>query len=71
MSTYSLDAHAETKEIRILNINDGTSVLFSNDAADKSPQWLGDEDDVFWLRDGKDESGETEIWVGSVGAEKG
>ena len=71
LSTYSLDAHSETKEIRVLNISDGTSVLFSNDVADKSPQWLGDEDDVFWLRDGKDENGETEIWVGSVGAEKG
>ena len=46
-------------------------MLFSNNAADKNPQWLGDEDEVFWLRDGKDESGETEIWVGGVGGEKG
>ena len=68
VSTYSLDSHSESKEIRILNISDGSSVLFSNDAADKEPQWLGDEDLILWQREGED--GETEVWVSNAIGEK-
>ena len=66
-----MDSHSETKEIRVLDITDGSSTLFSNDPADKDPQWLGDEDDVVWLREGKDgNDGETEVWIGCAVGEK-
>ena len=64
VSTYDLDAHKETKEIKLMKIQDGTTTLFSSDAADKAPQWLGDEDQVLYLKSADD--GETELWIGTA-----
>lgn len=52
-----------------MTIKDGSTVLFSSDAADKDPQWLGDQDEVIYLR--STEEGETELWIGSAVGEKG
>ena len=67
LSTYSLDSHSEGKEIRILNLDNGTTALFSDDSKNKDIQWLGN-DCVLWLREA--EGGTTEVWSGMAVGEK-
>jgi len=64
VSTYSLDAHAETKEIKILNLESGESTLFSDDEKNVSPQWLvGNQ----LLRVRSMDGGKTALWTGTAG----
>ena len=51
-----------------MDISDGSSRLFSNNPTEQPPQWLGDEDDVLWLR--VNDGGETQVWIGSTLGEK-
>ena len=66
VSTYSLESHSETLEIKVLNLESGQTTLFSNDESHKSPQWLvGDQ--ILWLK--ATDEGETQLWVGTAGGE--
>jgi len=65
VSTYSLEAHAETKEIKILNLESGESTLFSDDEKNLSPQWLV-ENQLLWTR--SVDGGKTALWTGTAGA---
>ncbi|KAF6222463.1 hypothetical protein HO133_001549 [Letharia lupina] len=67
LSIYSLDSHSEGKEIRVLDLENGTTALFSDDSKVKDIQWLGN-DCVLWLREA--EGGTTEVWSGVVVGEK-
>ena len=67
LSTYSLDSHSEGKEIRILDLENGTTALFSDDSKNKDIQWLGN-DSVLWLREA--EGGTTEVWSSMAVGEK-
>lgn len=63
VSSYSLQSHTETIEIRVLSLKTGLSVLFSDDANNKEPTWLL-EDQIIWLRQ---RNNATEIWIGNAG----
>jgi hypothetical protein len=68
VSTYSLDAHAETKEVKILNLETGESTLFSDDEKNTSHQWLV-RNHLLWTR--SVEGGKTALWTGTAaGSEK-
>ena len=67
VSTYSLESHSEGKEIRILDLENGKSALFSDDSRNQDIQWLGNER-VLWLREAP--GGSMELWSGMAGGEK-
>lgn len=67
LSTYSLESHSEGKEIRIVDLENGTTTLFSDDSKNKDTQWLGN-DLVLWLREA--EGGTTEMWSSMAVGEK-
>ena len=67
VSTYSLESHSETNEIKVIDLEDGAVTLFSDDPKNVSPQWLVD-NQIYWLR--KPDGGKTEIWIGSVAGDK-
>lgn len=62
VSSYSLESHTETNEIRVLDLKTGHSTLFSDDANNKEPTWLPG-DQIVWLRRG---AIATEIWIGNA-----
>lgn len=67
VSTYSLDSHSETNEIKIINLETEAVTLFSDDPENIEPQWLvGNQ--IIWLR--KPDGGKTEIWIGTVAGNK-
>ena len=66
VSTYSLESHSETVEIKVLNLRTGQTTLFSDDASHKSPQWLV-VNQILWLK--ATDGGETQLWVGTAGKE--
>lgn len=49
-TTYSFEFHSKTNEIRVLDIATGRSALVTNDAGSSNPQWLGDGDQLVWLK---------------------
>lgn len=49
-TTYSFESHSKTNEIRILDTNTGGSALITNDAGASNPQWLGDGNQLVWLK---------------------
>jgi len=64
VSTYSLDSHSETKEVKVIDLGTEDVTLFSDDPKISSPQWLiGDQ--LFWTK--KIDGGKTELWVGTAG----
>ena len=67
VSTYSLESHSEGKEIKILDLEDGKTGLFSDDPQNKDIQWLGN-DRVLWLREVS--GGSMELWSGMAIGEK-
>ena len=67
LSSYSLESLSEGKEIRILDLENGKSALFSDDPRNKDIQWLGT-DRLLWLRETT--GGSTELWSGTVVGEK-
>lgn len=63
--TRTPDNEAYLHETRVVNIQTGTSTVFSADVRDREVTWLGADDDiVVWLHDIP--GGATEIWVGDV-----
>lgn len=67
VSTYSIDSHSETSEIKVIDLETEAVTLFSDDPKNLSPQWLAD-DQIVWLR--KPDGGKTEIWIGTVAGGK-
>ncbi|KAE8346850.1 hypothetical protein BDV24DRAFT_122319 [Aspergillus arachidicola] len=49
-TSYSFESHAKTSEIRVLDITTGRSSLITNDPSASSPQWLGNDDRLIWLK---------------------
>ncbi|PKY06992.1 oligopeptidase family protein [Aspergillus campestris IBT 28561] len=49
-TTYSFDSHSKTNEIRVLDIPTGLSALITNDPGASSAQWLGNTDQLIWLK---------------------
>lgn len=49
-TSYSFESHSKTSEIRILEIATGRSTLITNDPGASNPQWLGDGDQLVWLK---------------------
>ncbi|KAL3423113.1 oligopeptidase family protein [Phlyctema vagabunda] len=64
VSTYSLDTHTETKEVKVLEFEKKDTRLFSDDSDILSPQWLV-KNQILWLK--KKSGGETELWIGTAG----
>lgn len=64
VSTYSFESHKKTAEIKVLDIKNGQSSLISHDDKDSEPNWLGDGNELIWLREG--EKGSTKIIHGDV-----
>ena len=53
VTQYSFESHSETKEVRILDLDTGTSVLFTNDSSAHDAVWLGDGTNaIMWLQSG-------------------
>jgi pre-mRNA-splicing helicase BRR2 len=67
LSTYDLDAHKEIKEIKIINLLDGSNTLISSDSGDKDPQWLGRLNKILYLR--SKDNDEAELWISSPGTD--
>lgn len=49
-TSYSFESHSKTNEIRVLEIESGRSALITNDADASNPQWMGDGDQLVWLK---------------------
>ncbi|OJJ88828.1 oligopeptidase family protein [Aspergillus glaucus CBS 516.65] len=49
-TTYSFESHSKTNEIRVIDIATGRSALITNDSGSSNPQWLGDGDQLVWLK---------------------
>lgn len=64
VSTYSFESHKKTKEIRVLGIDDGQSTLITNDENATDPHWLGDGNQIIWLKEG--EKGHTQLIQGAA-----
>lgn len=63
-STYSFESHTKNLEIRTLNISNGESTLITNDEKASEPNWLGDGNELLWLRE--DEKGATQLIHGDA-----
>ena len=64
VSTYSFDGHGKTKEIKVFDIQARGSALISNDDKASEPAWLGNGNNILWLREG--EKGSTQLFVGNA-----
>lgn len=64
VSTYSIDAKAETKETKYLVLKTNEHHLFSDDPDVTSAQWLK-KDLVIWHK--SKDGGATQLFIGTVG----
>lgn len=64
LSTYSFDSHKKTSEIRVLELDNGQSTLITNDEKASEPNWLGDGNQIIWLKEG--ENGSTQLIQGNT-----
>ncbi|KAL8745634.1 MAG: hypothetical protein Q9190_002238 [Brigantiaea leucoxantha] len=62
VSTYSLESHKKTSEIRVLDLSIRQSTLITNEEKASEPNWL--EDELLWLKEGA--QGTTELVVGDA-----
>lgn len=67
VSTYDLKTHSETREVKILDLETGSSTLFSDDARNGGAKWLIG-DSILWQREG--EGGKTDLWIGHAVGDK-
>jgi len=67
VSTYDLEAHQDTSETRILNIETKESLLFTDDKKNTAARWLVG-DLLLWQR--SVDGGATELWIGSAIGDK-
>jgi hypothetical protein len=62
VSKYTIETNSTSREVRILDIETGTSKLFSDDEKVEEPSWLiGDL--LMWKK--KADGGTTELWIGN------
>lgn len=47
VTTYSFETHSKTAQIRVLNIQDGSSHLISEDVGASEPVWISDTEVAF------------------------
>ena len=72
VTTYSFESHRKTSEIRVLDIDSGQSTLITNDEHAREPHWLGNGNELIWLKAGGEKDGkeanqtESTIVVGSA-----
>lgn len=71
VSTYSFESHSKTSEIRAIDITNGRSTLITNNENASDPHWLGQDDELLWLKSGeKDDKGSnktrTDIVIGDA-----
>ena len=72
VTTYSFESHKRTFEIRAIDVSNGRSTLITNDEHARDPRWLGDGNELIWLKAGVKEDGKepnktrTDIVVGSA-----
>lgn len=64
VTTYSFESHKKSSEIRVLEIKTGQSFLVTNDEKASEPNWLGEENQLIWLKEG--EKGVTHIIHGDL-----
>jgi dipeptidyl aminopeptidase/acylaminoacyl peptidase len=64
VSTYSFASHSKTLEIRALDVSSGQSTLITGDSKASEANWLGDGNEVVWLKEG--ENGNTSLIVANV-----
>ena len=66
---HSRHSRVLNAEVRILDLKSGHSHTFSNDSRDREPSWLGEGNQVIWLRD--IDHGATELWISdAAGSDK-
>ncbi|KAL8777456.1 MAG: hypothetical protein Q9213_007853 [Squamulea squamosa] len=63
-STYSFKSHQKTSEIKVIDITSGLSTSITNERTASDPNWLGDTNELLWLKEG--EKGATVLVVGNV-----
>ncbi|KAJ5664720.1 hypothetical protein N7462_011533 [Penicillium macrosclerotiorum] len=63
-TSYSFESHSKTNEIRVIEIQTGRSALITNDPGASNPQWLGDSDQLVWLK--TKSNGNTSFIVGDA-----
>lgn len=51
VSTYSFESHKKTTEIKVLDISNGQSSLITNEEKTSEPKWLGDGNEIVWLKE--------------------
>ena len=64
VSTYSFESHRKTSEIKVLDIGSGMQSLITNADGTSEPCWLGDGNELLWLKVGG--NGHTQLVVGSA-----
>ncbi|KAK2782925.1 hypothetical protein FQN53_009526 [Emmonsiellopsis sp. PD_33] len=62
-SIYSFESHSTTTELRVLHVATGSSTALTNEFRG-TPQWLGDEDRLIWLK--PEDNGHTSFLVGDA-----
>ena len=68
VSTYDLETHKESKEVKTLEVKTGKASLFTDDTKNTSFQWLT-KSLLLWQREGDGEK--TELWIGHIDKEQG
>ncbi|KAI9741074.1 MAG: hypothetical protein M1834_002787 [Cirrosporium novae-zelandiae] len=64
VQSYSFDSHSKTSEIRVLEIANGQSTLITNDEKASDPHWIGEGNEIVWLKEEK--KGNTSFIVADV-----
>ncbi|KAB8303279.1 hypothetical protein EYC80_004721 [Monilinia laxa] len=66
VATYSFEKHQSSHELRVINLSNGTSWLFSNSSAISNAHWLGDGSKIIWFV--SEDDGSTSFVVGDATA---
>lgn len=66
VATYSYEEHYNAHELRVMNLANGTSWLFSNSSAISNANWLGDGSKIIWFV--SEDDGSTSFVVGDATA---
>ena len=52
VSTYSFEAHKKISQIKVLHLSSGQSNLITEEEKTSEPHWLGDGNQLIWLKEG-------------------
>lgn len=63
VSTYDLDTHTNFTDVKLLDLETGTSTRYSNNPKETSFRWLH-KSSLLWEREA--ESKATELWIGDA-----